>query len=112
MSEHLLPLLVACDVAHAFTVLLLKRSILTEKVARRGFHVSREYGVDPLEMLSVGEVMTADLMAVPASLAVDELLGLFLAAGETRHPVYPVVNESGDLLGVVTPGQPFGRVGG
>src|SRR5207302_1680353 len=41
-----LPLLVASVVAHAFTVLTLKRSILTEKVARRGYHLSREYAVD------------------------------------------------------------------
>src|SRR5262249_31475549 len=48
-------LLIASVVAHAFTVLVMKRSILTEKVARRGYHVSREYTVDPLEMLSVGD---------------------------------------------------------
>ncbi len=40
----LLPLLVACFLAHGFTVLILKRSILTEKIARRGYHLSREYG--------------------------------------------------------------------
>jgi hypothetical protein len=34
------------------------RSILTEKVARRGYHLTREYGVDPLETIIVGEVMT------------------------------------------------------
>src|SRR5450755_383701 len=49
----LLPLLVAAILAHATTVLLLKRSILTEKVARRGFHLSREYATDPLEILFV-----------------------------------------------------------
>ena len=53
----LLPLLVAAVVAHGFTVLTLRRSILTEKVARRGFHLSREYAVDPLEILFVREVM-------------------------------------------------------
>ena len=51
-----LPLLVGSVIAHGFTVLTLKRSILTE-VARRGFHLSREYAVDPLELLYVREVM-------------------------------------------------------
>ena len=46
--DLLLPLLVACSLAHLFSVLVLRRSILTEKVARRGYHVSREYSVDPL----------------------------------------------------------------
>jgi chloride channel protein, CIC family len=53
----LLPLLVACFLAHAFTVLTLKRSILTEKISRRGYHLSREYATDPLEILFVREVM-------------------------------------------------------
>src|SRR5438874_2194396 len=52
-----LPLLVASVIAHAFTVLTLRRSILTEKVARRGYHLSREYAVDPLEILLVRGVM-------------------------------------------------------
>ena len=53
----MLPLLVAVSIAHGFTVLVLRRSILTEKVARRGYHVSREYAVDPLEILFAREVM-------------------------------------------------------
>ncbi len=52
-----LPLLVGSVIADAFTVLTLRRSILTEKVARRGYHLSREYAVDPLEILFVREVM-------------------------------------------------------
>ena len=44
----LAPLLAATAAAYAVTVLLLKRSILTEKIARRGQHITREYGVDPL----------------------------------------------------------------
>jgi len=50
-----LPLLVAVTIAHGFTVLTLRRSILTEKIARRGYHLSREYAVDPLEILFVGK---------------------------------------------------------
>ncbi len=53
----LLPLAIAVSVAHAFTVLVLRRSILTEKVARRGYHLTREYAIDPLEVLFVREVM-------------------------------------------------------
>lgn len=52
-----LPLLVAVPVAYLFTVLVLKRSILTEKISRRGLHLSAEYATDPLEILFVREVM-------------------------------------------------------
>jgi H+/Cl- antiporter ClcA len=61
----ILPLLLASVVAHGFTVLTLRRSILTEKVARRGFHLSREYAVDPLEILFVREVMRSNIVAIP-----------------------------------------------
>ena len=47
-------------------MLVLKRSILTEKVARRGYHLSREYAVDPLEILFAREVMRTNLVAFPA----------------------------------------------
>ena len=74
--------------AHGFTVLVMKRSILTEKVARRGYHISREYAVDPLERLSVGEVMTADVVTVPASMPVRELVrGYFLAGPRSTRDI-------------------------
>jgi H+/Cl- antiporter ClcA len=54
----LLPLALACTAAYLVTSLAMPRSILTEKLSRRGYHLSREYGVDPLETVSVAEVMT------------------------------------------------------
>src|ERR1700730_10555048 len=62
-----LPLLIGSVVAHSFTVLTLKRSILTEKVARRGYHLSREYSVDPLEIVFAREVMRTNVVAVSAA---------------------------------------------
>jgi H+/Cl- antiporter ClcA len=54
----LLPLVLACTASYLATSLIMPRSILTEKLARRGYHLSREYGVDPLETITVAEVMT------------------------------------------------------
>jgi H+/Cl- antiporter ClcA len=53
----LLPLTVAVAISHGFTVLVMRRSILTEKVARKGLHITREYAIDPLEVLLVADVM-------------------------------------------------------
>src|SRR5246127_1687626 len=64
----LAPLLLAVTIAHGFTVLTLRRSILTEKVARRGYHLSREYSVDPLEILFVREVMRRNVVALPSDM--------------------------------------------
>jgi CBS domain-containing protein len=100
----LLPLLLAVTVAHAFTVLVLRRSILTEKVARRGYHLSREYAVDPLEILFVREVMRTNIAAVPANVTQRELAHSL----NTDHLVrkgqylYPVVDDERRVVGVVT----------
>jgi chloride channel protein, CIC family len=71
-------LFVACIAAHAVTVLLMKRSILTEKVARRGYHLTREYGVNPLQLLRVRDVMEPPLRVrgdgAPVVVYPDELL--------------------------------------
>src|ERR1043166_8773741 len=53
-------LLIGCVAALGVTVLLLRRSILTEKLARRGHHITREYSVDLFELLRVSEVMDAN----------------------------------------------------
>jgi CIC family chloride channel protein len=54
----ILPLVLVCTASYLVTSLIMPRSILTEKLSRRGYHLSREYGVDPLELLTVAEVMT------------------------------------------------------
>ncbi len=96
-------LLLASVIAYCYTVLLMKRSILTEKVARRGYHVSREYSVDPLELVSIGDVMSTDVVTVPAATPVRTMLDdYFLARGRQRHQGYPVVDDKGALVGVVT----------
>jgi H+/Cl- antiporter ClcA len=95
-------LLAGSIVAYGFTVLVMKRSILTEKVARRGYHISREYSVDPLERVTAGEVMTAEVVAVPAKATVATLLHDYFLAHGRRHQAYPVVGSEGSLLGVIT----------
>ena len=95
-------LLIAAVMAHGFTVLCMRRSILTEKVARRGFHVAREYSVDPLERHSVADVMSRNVVTIPASAPVKELVETYFFAPDGRkHQSYPVVNRDGRLVGMV-----------
>jgi H+/Cl- antiporter ClcA len=99
----LLPLLVAAMLAHATTVLLLKRSILTEKVARRGFHLTREYATDPLEILFVREVMRTKLVALPSGATVSDLRNTLVRQPAQRgQHLFPVVDKEGRVKGVVT----------
>jgi CBS domain-containing protein len=99
----LLPLLVAVTIAHGFTVLMLRRSILTEKIARRGYHLSREYSIDPLEILFVREVMRTSIAALPSNAPFDALVRPLRVDGSRgRQRLYPIVNDAHELLGVVT----------
>ena len=98
-----LPLLVAVTFAHGFTVLTLRRSILTEKIARRGYHLSREYAVDPLEILFVREVMRTSVAALPADAPYDTLRhSLHGDSSRGRQRLYPVIGDDQELVGVVT----------
>ncbi|HUI25504.1 MAG TPA: chloride channel protein [Candidatus Kryptonia bacterium] len=99
----LLPCLIASIVAHGFTVLVMRRSILTEKVARRGYHVSREYSVDPLELLTVKDVMSPAVVTLPLALPVKQLVEQYFDDRNGRkHQGYPVLDERGQLAGIVT----------
>ncbi|MGH2466355.1 MAG: chloride channel protein, partial [Candidatus Limnocylindrales bacterium] len=100
--NSLLPLLIACTAAHAVSVLVLKRSILTEKVARRGFHVMREYAVDPLDALFVRDVMATNVLTVEATRSGAELSALLATrSGPRRQTLYPVLHD-GRFVGVVS----------
>src|SRR5437870_2810527 len=105
-----LPLLVGSVIAHAFTVLTLKRSILTEKVARRGYHLSREYAVDPLEILFVREVMRANIVVLPAAGALREFQHSLRADRRQSQRLLPVVNAEGRFVGVLTRGDLLERI--
>ena len=105
-----LPLLVGSVIAHAFTVLTLKRSILTEKVARRGYHLSREYAVDPLEILFVREVMRSKVVVLPAASTLQEFLQALRTDHRQSQRLLPVVDKEGFLVGVVTRGDIYKRV--
>ena len=110
----MLPLLVAVTIAHALTVLTLRRSILTEKVSRRGYHLTREYSIDPLEILFVREVVRTNVVALSSTMTIDEAHATVVdasrpraKAGDAPRPrrrqrLYPVVDGNQKLLGVVT----------
>lgn len=102
--SSLLPLLAATISAYAVTVLLLRRSILTEKIARRGQHITREYGIDPFEYARARDIMIEAVDTLPAQMRVGEA-SAFFATTEKTHRIYPVVDSDGLLKGVVSRGD-------
>jgi CIC family chloride channel protein len=93
----LLPVLVATACSYLFTVLTMRRSILTEKVARRGFHVTREYAVDPLEVLFVRDVAAtgaSDEAPAPAVFPDETLRAAVYRMAEAKVTRLSVVERS------------------
>jgi H+/Cl- antiporter ClcA len=86
----LLPLLIASAVAYGFTVVTMPRSILTEKISRRGRHIYREYGVDPLEKHIVSEVMTREVVSIDGEASPAEALERYFGSTQ-RHRAFPVL---------------------
>ena len=111
--EALLPLLIAATAAFAVSVLLLRRSVLTEKVARRGVHLSREYSVDPLEVLFVGDVMSTDPPAAEngAGTATTVPAPIVYADDTLRHVAYVMAESGRTRLPVSERGDPGNRLG-
>ncbi len=99
----MLPLLVAVVVAHGFTVLVLRRSILTEKVSRRGYHIARDYSTDPLETHVVREVMRTNPLTFAVGQTVEQAAQHLDNIPDARKQrLFPVVDYRGRLIGVVT----------
>jgi len=101
-TDALLPILVACFVAHMASVLALPRSILTEKIARRGYHVNREYDTDPLQVLFVRDVMSTDVLTFAPETALHDVYEQVPEGSEGRRQrLYPVLGQDGALEGVL-----------
>ncbi|HKW28207.1 MAG TPA: chloride channel protein [Verrucomicrobiae bacterium] len=89
------------------TVLVLRRSILTEKLARRGQHIAREYSVDVFELVRVAEVMERRIPMVPADMTVRELSDR-IALGDpavSRRQAVLIMNANQKLAGIITRGD-------
>jgi len=86
--------------AYAVSVLIMRRSILTEKIARRGRHILQEYTVDPLDFMQAGQLMTPDPDTLPGDMPIRAAIAFFTDCA--THRSYPVIDGEGRLLGLVS----------
>lgn len=99
----LLPILGGCTAAYLVSCFLMRNTIMTEKIARRGIRVPSEYSADYLDQLRVGDIAKREVV----TLASFDTLGKVRAVLEsglagTHFHGFPVLDENGDLVGVVT----------
>ncbi|MGA7985463.1 MAG: chloride channel protein [Burkholderiales bacterium] len=111
--DAVMPLVVSSTVAFLLSVLVLRRSVLTEKVVRKGTHLTREYSVDPLEVFLVSELMPRSFLCFRGGTVLESALAEAAAAWSGAanrrlahvQRLYPVLDEAGLLAGVVTANQ-------
>jgi chloride channel protein, CIC family len=100
-------LLIGSVAALGVNVLLMRRSILTEKLARRGHHVTCEYSIDPFDLARVRDVMDRELPSVPATMKLSELSDL-IAEGDSdlsRRQGTLIMDDQNRLAGIITRGD-------
>jgi CBS domain-containing protein len=97
------PVFIGCIAATAFTVLFVSRSILTEKLARRGTHVFREYSVHPLELAPVSKIMMPReaLAVLTRSATFQEIRSRLKEQSSLRCVDLPVIDANGEIAGFV-----------
>lgn len=108
----MLPVLLACTSAYAVSVLVQPRSMLTENLAARGLHLSREFTVDPLETMLVSQAMHTSVFALPET-ATNLDAANWLASMQARgaeawshwQRIYPLVDAEGHLCGMLRRSQ-------
>ena len=99
----LLPLLGGCTSAFLLSCLLMRNSIMTEKIARRGVRVLGEYTVDFLDQIHVRDIALRPVVTVRAEETVGAVLAWIESGVEgTSHQGFPVVDQEGQLVGVLT----------
>lgn len=99
----LLPLLAGCSAAYLVALTLMRNSIMTERLARRGTMVRPEYAMDFLSQIVVRDAASG----APVTIAANETLAsvrawLAAGAGGATHQGFPVLDRQDLLVGVVT----------
>ena len=95
-----LPVMTACVAAYSVTVLVMRRSIMTERLARRGHHVVCEYHVSAFALTRVADVMTKNVQTVSASMTLSGAAA-HLVDPATGHPTFPVIDDNGFVTGII-----------
>jgi CBS domain-containing protein len=106
----LLPLLAGCTAAYFVSLLMLRGSIMTEKLVRRGVSVQTEYQADYLAQVRVRSAVTKSVVTLGIHDRVQDVIA-WLSSGEpgSEHAGYPVLDDDGLLAGVITRRDLVGR---
>ncbi len=99
----LLPLLAGCSASYLISGLMMKNTIMTEKIVRRGVRVPNEYRADHLSQILVKDYATYKVVSLNGQDSIEQVRK-WMSEGskESLHHGFPVVDENGKPIGIVT----------
>jgi len=99
----LLPLLAGCSSAYIVSSLMMKHSIMTEKIARRGIRIPYEYEADFLDQVLVRDCVSSNVVSINPLDTIEKIRTWLASSGEgSFFHAYPLIDEFGKLAGIVT----------
>jgi CIC family chloride channel protein len=110
--NSVLPLMLVCVIADIIAIRFLPNSIMTEKLARRGLATHQDFESNVMRQVKVSEVMFSDVPTISPQMKVSEATDR-IASGDpdlARHHALPIVDERGQLAGMVTQSDLLGML--
>lgn len=99
----LLPLLVGCSASYLVSGLMMKNTIMTEKIARRGIRIPTEYEADFLDQALVKDCAAYNVVTINSQDNIGNVAAwLNEDSNKNKHHIYPVINENNELIGYVS----------
>src|SRR5690242_11995139 len=99
----LLPLLTGCSAAYLVSLLMMRSSIMTEKLARRGARIRTEYVADYLSQVLVRDALSREVVSLRAGDRLADVRRWLIGGGAgASHQGFPVIDDKGELCGVLT----------
>ncbi len=95
----LLPLMITCVISIMITRMVNRDSIYTMKLKRRGIDILNVVHIDLMEVTRVEKAMDKDVITVREN---DSVRNAGLMIKSTGHRGFPVLDEKGSLVGMVT----------
>ncbi len=100
--EVILPLMIATVLANLLAGALMRDSIMTEKLTRRGLHVHTDYEPDRYRTTGITQIMTTEVQTVTASTTIAAARDLLTKGA---HSAYPLVDDAGNCVGIISRGD-------
>jgi H+/Cl- antiporter ClcA len=99
----LLPLLAGCSSAYLISSLMMRQTIMTEKITRRGVNVPNEYAADFLYQIPVKDHANYKIFSLRTEDTIEVIRKwLFSGSEGSLHHIYPILDKNDRLAGVIT----------